>query len=100
MPETPLLKTVRQMRRSLGRADVSGLTDAQLVERFAAQHDEAAFELLVWRHQQLVFDVCRRVLRPTDALALYMAIALTTNMLLASPAVANLASSARSAAEP
>src|ERR671925_602993 len=37
-------------------------TDAQLLERFVAQHDEGAFELLVWRHGGLVLGTCRRVL--------------------------------------
>jgi RNA polymerase sigma factor (sigma-70 family) len=40
-----------------------GLTDAQLLERFLKKHDEAAFELLVWRHGPMVLRVCRRILR-------------------------------------
>jgi RND family efflux transporter MFP subunit len=43
-------------------AEVGGASDAQLLDRFAANRDEAAFELLLWRHARLVFDVCRRVL--------------------------------------
>ena len=35
--------------------------DADLLARFARDRDEAAFELLVWRHRRMVFDVCRRV---------------------------------------
>ncbi len=37
--------------------------DAELLRRFVAGGDETAFELLVWRHSRLVFEVCRRVLR-------------------------------------
>jgi RND family efflux transporter MFP subunit len=49
-------------------AEVGGASDAQLLDRFAASHDEAAFELLLWRHARLVFGVCLRLLHdPHDA---------------------------------
>jgi HlyD family secretion protein len=45
------------------RPSLSGVvTDAQLLERFLRERDEAAFELLMWRHGPMVFGVCRRVL--------------------------------------
>src|SRR5262249_33189711 len=40
-----------------------GVPDAQLLERFTARQDEAAFELLVWRHGGMVLRLCRRLLR-------------------------------------
>jgi RNA polymerase sigma factor (sigma-70 family) len=43
------------------------LDDATLLERFAADRDEAAFELLVWRHGPMVLGVCRRRLRDIHA---------------------------------
>jgi RNA polymerase sigma factor (sigma-70 family) len=39
------------------------VSDADLLARFVRGRDEAAFELLVWRHGPLVLGVCRRVLR-------------------------------------
>jgi RNA polymerase sigma factor (sigma-70 family) len=53
----------RYLRRMLGPPRGGGLTDSQLVERFVAQRDQAAFEVLVWRHGPKVLGVCRRVLR-------------------------------------
>jgi RNA polymerase sigma factor (sigma-70 family) len=40
-----------------------GVPDAELLERFVHSRDEAAFELLVWRHGRAVLAICRRVLR-------------------------------------
>src|SRR5215471_18325424 len=38
------------------------LPDAQLLERFALQREDAAFTALVRRHGPLVLGVCRRIL--------------------------------------
>ncbi len=40
-----------------------GLTDAQLLDRFVADRDEAAFAALVARHGAFVLAVCRDILR-------------------------------------
>ena len=48
-------------------ADPAGAADADLLARFAATRDEAAFELLVWRHAALVRRACRAVLRDHHA---------------------------------
>ena len=41
---------------------VTGLTDAQLLELFAARRDEATFTALVERHGPMVHRVCHEVL--------------------------------------
>src|SRR6266481_3428890 len=43
-----------------GRA--SALTDQQLLERFIAAHDQAAFAILVGRHGPMILGLCRRLL--------------------------------------
>ena len=46
----------------------SGLPDDQLLDRFLATRDGAAFEALMARHGPMVLRVCRGVLRnPSDA---------------------------------
>src|SRR5262249_32837341 len=60
---------VAQLRRMAATGSAAGgLPDVELVRRFADRRDEAAFEVLVWRHGPMVWAVCRRVLRhPQDA---------------------------------
>ncbi|HVK16911.1 MAG TPA: sigma factor, partial [Fimbriiglobus sp.] len=55
----PLIR--RLVRRPPGDADP--VSDAELLARFARDRDQAAFELLVWRHGSMVFGACRRILR-------------------------------------
>jgi RNA polymerase sigma factor (sigma-70 family) len=52
-----------QLRRFVGAQGAGGLPDAQLLERFLTDRDEAAFDALLWRHGPMVLGVCRRVLR-------------------------------------
>ncbi len=40
----------------------AGLSDRQLLERFAASRDEAAFAALVDRHGPMVLGICRQLL--------------------------------------
>ena len=60
----------RQLERLFGVGTVGGLSDAELLERFAAVDDEAAgaaFEAIVERHGPMVLRVCRMVLRDAHA---------------------------------
>ena len=43
-----------------------GNTDADLLARFAGSREEAAFELLVWRHGAMVLAACQRILRHAE----------------------------------
>src|SRR5438105_14197152 len=55
---SPLLHYIRR----LAGAQADGeRTDAQLLESFVRQHDQAAFEALLWRHGPMVLGTCRRV---------------------------------------
>ena len=56
----PVLRHLRQLVASPG---LDALTDGQLLERFVAAQEAAAFAALVRRHGPLVLGVCRRLLR-------------------------------------
>jgi RNA polymerase sigma factor (sigma-70 family) len=60
----------RQLERVFGIGVVGGLSDAELLERFAAVDEGAAgaaFEAIVARHGPMVLRVCRRALRDAHA---------------------------------
>jgi RNA polymerase sigma factor (sigma-70 family) len=56
-------RVVQYLRRTALREDGAGLTDSELLERYVARRDEAAFEALIRRHGPMVLGVCRRILR-------------------------------------
>jgi RNA polymerase sigma factor (sigma-70 family) len=66
MDSRPLRNLLDRLRRTAA-APGDGLSDAELLLRFVRRRDEAAFELLVWRHGPMVLSVCRRVLRDPHA---------------------------------
>jgi RNA polymerase sigma factor (sigma-70 family) len=58
---------LRKIRSIRGGDDVTAVSDGELLRRFQTHGDEAAFELLVWRHGPMVFGVCSRILRNLHA---------------------------------
>ena len=59
---------LRQINRLFTDGVVSGLSDAQLLERFLSHGDAGSFEALLGRHGAMVLSVCRGILRdPHDA---------------------------------
>jgi RNA polymerase sigma factor (sigma-70 family) len=60
MHSSPLDHAIRHLRRLTGMP--VDRADGELLERFIAQRDEAAFEALVQRHGRMVLGVCRSFL--------------------------------------
>jgi RNA polymerase sigma factor (sigma-70 family) len=65
---SPFSSLLRRLRRSLEVEAGDTLTDAELLQRWLEQRDQAAFEALVWRLGPLVLGVCRRLLYRTEEL--------------------------------
>jgi RNA polymerase sigma factor (sigma-70 family) len=63
MAHEPLRRLVQRLHRLSDVPAEGALSDAQILERFVSRRDEAAFEVLVWRHGPMVLGVCRRILR-------------------------------------
>jgi RNA polymerase sigma factor (sigma-70 family) len=58
---------IHQLERLFQHGTAIGLSEGELLDRFIAAHDEAAFEALIARHGPMVLGVCRRLLRdPND----------------------------------
>ncbi|QDV39199.1 sigma-70 family RNA polymerase sigma factor [Tautonia plasticadhaerens] len=62
MPRPVTGAALLHLHRLFAEGSLAGLTDAQLLGRFAADRDEAAFAALVDRHGPMVLGVCRAVL--------------------------------------
>jgi hypothetical protein len=62
MAKAPLGTVVHFIHQLAGTPADQVWTDQQLLERFAAARDEAAFATLVRRHGPLVLGACQRVL--------------------------------------
>ena len=62
MSQATLGDLLRYLRTAQGDHVIEELTDCQLLERFLAGREEAAFTLLVQRHGPMVLAVCRRLL--------------------------------------
>ena len=55
--------------RALGGGSIAGLSEGELLGRFVARRDQAAFEALIARHGPMVLGVCRRMLGDPHAAA-------------------------------
>jgi len=62
MTRRQLSPVLRHLRRLVPPPAPEGVSDAQLLDRFVLHNDEAAFELLLWRHGPMVWSLCRRIL--------------------------------------
>jgi RNA polymerase sigma factor (sigma-70 family) len=58
-----LSAVLQHLQRMAGVCTARELSDAELLERFVAHHEEAAFAALVQRYGPMVLGVCRRVLQ-------------------------------------
>lgn len=67
MAAPALSSALRYVRRTAESAETRSLSDRQLLERYRARRDEAAFAVLVRRHRLMVYSAIRHVLtEPAD----------------------------------
>jgi RNA polymerase sigma factor (sigma-70 family) len=57
---------MRQLASVFQEGTLAGLSDREVLGRFADGRHEAAFEVLLGRHGPMVLNVCRRILRDPD----------------------------------
>ena len=67
MPQATLSDVLVHLRCILGVQAASDRTDGELLDRFLAQHEDAAFAALVRRHGPMVLAVGRRILGDAHA---------------------------------
>ena len=67
MAVAPLNRMIRQIRGAVALDDTAELTEAELLERYVRERNDAAFETLVRRHGPMVLGVCQRILRDDHA---------------------------------
>jgi len=68
MASDTVRSALSQINGLFAEGTATGLSDSQLLDRFLAKGNAAAFEALVVRHGPLVMSVCRGILRdPNDA---------------------------------
>jgi RNA polymerase sigma factor (sigma-70 family) len=63
MNRTPTGVLLQYLRTLVAEPDTFALSDRELLHRFAEQHDEAAFTMLVRRHGPMVLRLCQRLLQ-------------------------------------
>jgi len=63
MASKPDIPSPRSLPSETGPDCAADAPDAQLLTRFANEHDDAGFALLMQRHGPMVWGVCQRVLR-------------------------------------
>src|SRR5438132_1308121 len=62
MPKNSLQKVLQHVRMLAAVHAFRDLTDRELLDRFVAMKDEAAFTVLIERHGPMLLGVCRRAL--------------------------------------
>jgi hypothetical protein len=58
MPQGQFGVVLRYLRQVAGTPVSGEISDADLLSRFSVSGDEAAFELLLWRHGAMVLRLC------------------------------------------
>src|SRR5262245_61204570 len=73
-----LVHLIQHLRQAGGGSEIALLSDEDLIARFVQTRDQAAFEMMVWRHGEMVLSAARRKLgRTPDAEDAFQAAFLT-----------------------